>query len=48
MVDDLTRSNDEGYVEMLKDRRKWINEMFDGLATGEPSRFDRGSRRTRA
>ena len=48
MVDDLTRSNDEGYVEMLKDRRKWINEMFDGLATGEPSRSGRGSRRTRA
>ena len=34
MVDDLTRSNDEGYDAMLKDRRKWCNEMFYGLAAG--------------
>ena len=34
MVDDLTRSHDEAYVAMLKDRRKWLNEMFYGLATG--------------
>ena len=46
MVDDLTRSHDEAYVAMLEDRRKWLNEMFDGLAAGEPSRSDRGSRRT--
>ena len=34
MVDDLTRSNDEDYVAMLEDRRKWLDEMFDGLAAG--------------
>ena len=34
MVDDLTRSHDEAYVAMLKDRRKWLNEMFYGLAAG--------------
>ena len=34
MVDDLTRSNDERYVAMLEDRRKWLNEMFYGLAAG--------------
>ena len=34
MVDDLTRSHDEAYVAMLEDRRKWLNEMFYGLAAG--------------
>ena len=34
MVDDLTRSNDEDYDAMLEDRRKWLNEMFDGLVAG--------------
>ena len=34
MVDDLTRSNDEDYVAMLKDRCEWLNEMFYGLAAG--------------
>ena len=34
IVDDLTRSNDEDYVAMLEDRRKWLNEMFHGLAAG--------------
>ena len=43
MVDHLTRSNDDKYVAMLEDRRKWLNEMFDGLAAGEPSRSDRRS-----
>ena len=37
MVDDLTRSNDEGYVAMLEDRCKWLNEMFYGLAAGPGS-----------
>ena len=34
IVDDLTRSNDEDYVAMLEDRRKWLNEMFHELAAG--------------
>ena len=34
MVDDLTRSNDKCYDVMLKDRRKWCNEMFYGLSAG--------------
>ena len=25
---------------MLEDRRKWLNEMFDGLVAGEPSRSE--------
>lgn len=37
MVDDLARSNDKRYITLLEDRRKWLNEMFDGLleAAGE-------------
>ena len=34
MVDELTRSNNQKFVAMLEDRRKWLNEMFDGLAAG--------------
>ena len=34
MVDDLTRWDDKKYVAMLEDRRKWLNEMFYGLAAG--------------
>ncbi|MCY4499703.1 MAG: hypothetical protein OXC14_20775 [Rhodospirillaceae bacterium] len=39
MVDDLTRWNDEDYVAMLEDRRKWLNEMFDGLAATASSQL---------
>ena len=38
MVDDLTRSNDENYIAMLEDRRKWLNEMFYGLESLGKSR----------
>ena len=49
MVDDLTRSNDEDYVAMLEDRRKWLNEMFYGLEAGEPPEGPQrsGGRRSR-
>ncbi|MCH8992238.1 MAG: hypothetical protein IIA44_10880 [Acidobacteria bacterium] len=40
MVDHLTRSNSAGYAAMLGARRKWLEEMFDGLAAEEPSRSD--------
>ena len=48
MVDDLTRRDDKKYVEMLEDRRKWLNEMFYGLAAGPGPGKVRNSLRTLA
>ncbi len=33
MIGHLTRSNDAGYVALLRTRRQWLDEMFDGQRT---------------